>query len=134
MGNIFPTTKPVHFFHRREGLPDRMHRSKGTIMTYDNMVEYTGEACSFEDGNESSALNFERFEIVTIERFTKRNIFVDRTKGTAEITASLINNDDGSGAGSKTIKVTLPNNQADVGKVTLLDEYKNELAIFYIPK
>ena len=134
MGNIFPSTKPVQFYHRREGLPDRMHRSKGTMMTYDNMVEYCGQACAFDEGNESSGLNFEQYEIVTIERYTRKNIFIDRTHGTADVTAALIDNKNGVRPGSKEIKITLPNDQQDVGKVTLLDEYKNDLAVFYIPK
>lgn len=134
MGNFLPQTTLLEFWHRREGLPDKMHRSKGTMMTYDNMVEFCGEACDFEEGNQSSGLNFAQFEIVNIERFTRRNIFIDRTKGTAEVTAALVDNKDGIRPGSKNIKVTLPNNQKDVGKVVLLDEYKNELAVFYIPK
>ena len=134
MGNFLPRTSPLEFWHRREGMPDRLHRSKGTMMTYDNMVEYCGEACDFEEGNESSGLNFEQFEVVAIERYTRRNIFIDRTKGTAEVTAALVDNKDGIRPGSKIIKVTLPNNEKDVGKVVLLGEYKNELAVFYVAK
>ena len=134
MGNIFPSTKKCAFFHRREQLPDRMHRSEGTMMTYDNLVEYCGSACSFEDGNESGGLNFEQYEIVFIERYTRKNIFIDRIQGTAEITAALAENGSGVRPGSKSIKITLQNDQTDVGKVLLLDESKNDLAIFYIDK
>ena len=134
MGNIFGSTKEIEFWHRRESMPEQMHRSTGKATTFNNMVEYYGEACSFEEGNSSSGLNFEQYEIVSVERFTRRNIFIDRLKGTAEITSALSDNKNSIGAATKEIKITLPNDQPDVGKVTLLDEYKNELAIFYINK
>lgn len=131
MGNLFPTTKDVEFWHRREKMPEKMHRSTGKVTAYDNIVEYCGEACSFDEGNDSAGLNFEQYEIVSIERYTRRNIFIDRVKGTAEITAALVENN-GIGPNTKVVKITLPNDQPDTGKVTLFDEYKNELAVFYI--
>lgn len=134
MGNIFGVTKEIEFWHRREGMPERLHRSKGKVTTYGNIVEYYGEACSFEEGNRSSTLNFEQYEIVSIERYTRKNIFIDRVKGPAEITATLSENKESIGPNTKNIKLILPNDQPDVGKLTLFDEYKNELAIFYIEK
>lgn len=134
MGNLFGITKEIEFWHRREAMPERMHRSKGKVTAYNNMVEYYGEACSFEEGNDSSALNFEQYEIVSVERYTRKNIFIDRIKGPAEITAALSDNKESIGPNTKEIKLILPNDQPDVGKVTLFDEYKNELAIFYIEK
>jgi len=133
MGNFFPTTKEVEFWHRREGMPEKMHKSTGKATAYDNIVEYYGEACSFEEGNDSAGLNFEQYEIVSIERYTRRNIFIDRIKGTAEITAALVENN-GIGLATRGIKVTLPNDQPDVGKCLICDQYKQELAIFYINK
>ena len=134
MGNFFPTTKDLEFWHRREQMPEKMHKSTGKATAYDNIVEYYGEACSFEEGNDSGGLNFEPYEIVSIERYTRRNIFIDRIKGTAEITAALVENSDGIKLATRGIRVTLPNDQSDVGKCTLFDEYKNELAVFYIEK
>lgn len=132
MGNLFPTTKEVEFWHRREGMVEKMHRSYGTATTYDNVVEYEGNACTFEEGNDSGGLNFEHYEIVSIERFTRRNIFIDRIKGVAEITAALTNNEGGIRTDTKVLKVTLPNSEPDVGKVTIFDEYKNDVAVFYM--
>jgi len=131
MGNLFPTTKNIEFWHRRELQPENMHRSTGKATAYDNVIEYCGEACGFEDGNDSASLNFEQYQIVSIERFTRKNIFVDKIKGTPEISAALAENNSDI---QKIIKVTLPNDQPDVGKITLLDEYKNELAVFYVEK
>ena len=71
---------------------------------------------------------------MSIERYTRKNIFIDRVKGPAEITATLADNKESIGPNTKEIKLILPNDQPDVGKLTLFDEYKNELAIFYIEK
>jgi len=69
---------------------------------------------------------------MSIERFTKRNIFIDRVKGTENIGLCLRMNEEGINQYTKVFKLSLPNDQEDVGKITILDEYKQELAIFYI--
>jgi hypothetical protein len=131
MGNIFPTTKDLEFWHSRASKTS-MHRSTGTVVAYNNVCEYEGFACEIGEGNETGGLNFDRYEAVSIERFTKRNIFIDRVKGTEKIGLCLRSNEEGINSYTKKFKLSLPNDQEDVGKIAVLDEYKQELAIFYI--
>lgn len=107
-----------------------MHRSTGTVIVYNNVCEYEGFAS--EDGNETGGLNFDRYEVVSVERFTKRNIFIDRVKGTENLAMALRMNEGGINPYTKVFKLSLPNDQPDVGKIVVLDEYKQELALFYI--
>lgn len=129
MGNLFPTTKEVQFWHSRT-TKTSMHRSTGTVIVYNNVCEYEGFAS--EDGNETGGLNFDRYEVVSVERFTKRNIFIDRVKGTENLAMALRMNEGGINPYTKVFKLSLPNDQPDVGKIVVLDEYKQELALFYI--
>lgn len=132
MGNFFPTTKDIEFWHSRTS-KTAMHRSTGTLIMYNNVCEFEGFACEIDEGNDTGGLNFEQYEVVSVERFTKRNIFIDRVKGTENIGVCLRMNDEGIiNSYTKVFKLSLPNDQPDVGKVAVLDEYKQEIAIFYI--
>ena len=132
MGNILPSRKTVEYWHLRANTKESLHRSVGTVTTYNDIIEYEGEALSIEDGNLSGGQNFEQWEICYIERYTKRNIFIDRVKERFLLDAALSQNENPINVHSKKITVTLPNNQKDTAKVLIMDEYKNTLAVFYI--
>ena len=132
MGNIFPTRKKAEFWHVRSNATDSLHKSIGTVTAYNDVIEYEGHALSIDDGNESGGLNFEGYEICYIERFTARNIYIDRVKERFLLDTALSHNESPINVHSKKITVTLANNQKDCAKVVLLDQYKQTLAVFYI--
>lgn len=131
MGNFLSNKTEIEFWHSRTS-KTAMHRSKGTILMCGNVCEIEGFACEIDDGNESGGLNFEQYEVVSIERFTKKNIYIDRIKGVENLAVALQNNKETISEFSKSFKLLLPCDQPDVGKITVLDEYKQELAIFYL--
>ena len=131
MGNIFPSKQDIEFWHSRT-TKTSMHRSTGTVVVYNNVCEFEGFACEIDEGNETGGLNYDMYEVMSIERFTKRNIFIDRVRGTENIGLCLRMNEEGINSYTKSFKLSLPNDQEDVGKIAVLDEYKQELAIFYI--
>ena len=132
MGNILPSRKTVEFWHLRLGSKESLHRSVGTVTAYTDIIEYEGEALPIDDGNPSGGLNFEQWEICRIERFTKRNVFIDRLKERFLLDSALSHNESQINVHSKSIKITLPNDQPDCAKVIISDEYLNTIAVFYI--
>ncbi len=130
MGNFLSNQQQIEFWHSRTS-KTAMHRSVGTVVNYGNVCELEGFACELDDGG-TGGLNFEMWEVTSIERFTKKNIFIDRIKGVENLAVALQNNTDGINQNSKSFKLSLPCNEVDVGKITVLDEYKQELAIFYL--
>ena len=132
MGNIFTQKKTVQYWHLRQGSKESLHRSVGTVTTYNDIIEYEGEAVSVEDGNLSGGQNFEQWEICYIERYTKRNIFIDRVKERFLLDAALSQNESSINIHTKSLKITLNNDQPDCAKVIVMDEYKSTLAVFYI--
>ena len=131
MGSFLSNKIDIEFWHSRAS-KTAMHRSKGTVLTWGNICELEGFACEIDDGNETGGLNFEQYEIVSIERFTKKNIYIDRIKGVENLAVALQNNNETISESSKSFKLLLPCDEPDVGKITVLDEYKQELAIFYL--
>ena len=132
MGNIFPTKKTVEYWHLREGSKESLHRSTGTVTAFTDVIEYVGDALTIDDGNSSGGQNFDQWEICYIERYTARNIFIDRVKERFLLDSALSQNESPINVHSKTLSITLPNNQKDCAKVVVLDQYKNTLAVFYI--
>ena len=129
---LFPSTKQCEFWHIRSGMKEKMHKSTGNATIYNDIIEYEGYAAEEENGNETNGLNFEAFEVCTIERHTKRNIFIDQIKGVKNLQTALMNNETPISIYSNSIKITLPNDELDCAKVSILDEYKQLLAVFYI--
>jgi len=132
MGNIFPTRKKAEFWHSRSNATDSLHKSVGTVTAYNDLIEYEGEALSIEDGNQSGGLNFEQWQICYIERYTARNIWIDRLKERFLLDAALSQNESSINIHTKSLKITLNNDQPDCAKVVVMDEYKSTLAVFYI--
>jgi hypothetical protein len=132
MGNIFPTRKKAEFWHTRSNATDSLHKSVGTVTAYNDVIEYEGEALSIEDGNLSGGLNLEQWQICYIERYTKKNIFIDRIKERFLLDTALSQNKSSININTKSLNITLTNDQPDCAKVIVMDEYKSTLAVFYI--
>ena len=112
-------------------MKEKMHKSTGTATIYNDVIELKGYAAEEEDGNETNGLNFEAYEVCTIERHTHRNIYIDKIKGVQNLQTVLMNNETPISIYSNSIKITLPN-EKDCARVSILDEYKQLLAVFYI--
>lgn len=131
MGNIFPTRKKAEFWHTRSNATDSLHKSIGTVTAYNDVIEYEGEALPVDEGG-SGGLNFEQWQICYIERYTARNIWIDRLKERFLLDAALSQNESSINIHTKSLKITLNNDQPDCAKVVVMDEYKSTLAVFYI--
>ena len=129
MGNLIPTEKKLEFWHAREGELEKLHRSTATALVYTSSCEIEGTAANEDNGNFSRGVNFERYQINSVERFTHRNIFIDRFKG-EELGMALVQNETPFNNYTKTFRLTLPP-EKDVGKISVLDDCKNTLAVFY---